>query len=303
MGRVFATADIGSNTVHLLVAERSGDGLRRIQNVNAWLSLGEVVGRHGVISQELVDRLVDSIRDFRELAEEAGAEGLYVFATEAVRSASNRDEVLAAIKERAQVAVDVISAQREAELGLRGALLDSAGAGLGLFVEIGGGSVQLALFYGTNVLREVSLPLGTGRISAEASLTSPASAAGTKMLEQLIALRLETLAHGFEGSSRVVASGGVARGIWRALHPDGSRKIHAQEVEYLGWAASRLDVPTLCARFGVKSKRASTLHPGARLLGAILKKFGHAEVLVSEFGVREGAIFELAEGKAGACRA
>jgi len=89
MGRVLATADIGSNTAHLLVADVTGDRMKRLANLSEWLSLGEVVSRLGRIPKPLEDQLVTSLAGFKRAATQLKAERLYVFATEAMRQAEN----------------------------------------------------------------------------------------------------------------------------------------------------------------------------------------------------------------------
>jgi exopolyphosphatase / guanosine-5'-triphosphate,3'-diphosphate pyrophosphatase len=101
--------------------------------------------------------------------------------------------------------------------------------------------------------------------------------------------------------ARGVASGGVARGLWRAIHPDGEKRLFKEELDYIIWAATRLPVDRIVARFTVKQKRAQTLLPGALVYRALMEHFGLAEIAISEFGVREGAILEMARGKIPAC--
>lgn len=302
MGKVFASADIGSNTAHLLVAEIGAAGMRRIHNASMWLSLGEIVGREGSIPVRVVDQLIDAVGSFKATAGQAKAGVLYAFATEAMRAAENRDEVLRRIETRTGVRVELISGRREAELGLKGALLDCAGSGTGVFVEVGGGSAQVARFENSLIEFEASLPLGTGRLSAEFALSQPVNPKAADRLQEHVVATATRHQADYLGAKRMVASGGVARGLWRALHPDGNRTLRLPELEYAAWATERLDVATICARFNVKPRRAATLFPGACVLHAMMSAFGHAEVLVSEFGVREGAILEMAEGKVSACR-
>jgi len=90
--------------------------------------------------------------------------------------------------------------------------------------------------------------------------------------------------------------GGVARGLWRALHPDGEKRLALAEIEYLIWATERLSTERIIERFNVKPKRAGTLLPGALVYLALMRKFGVAELAISEFGVREGAILNMAKG-------
>ncbi|MFX4370064.1 hypothetical protein ABTA37_20245, partial [Acinetobacter baumannii] len=77
-----------------------------------------------------------------------------------------------------------------------------------------------------------------------------------------------------------VASGGVIRGIWRALHPDGETVVHAAELEYLEWVSSRVSVNRLSRRFSVKTKRAGTLLPGAIVYRELMARFNLEELHV-----------------------
>lgn len=294
MRKVLAAADIGSNTLHLLVAEANGKGLKRMVNESEWLSLGEVVAKEGAIPPALVERLMETLRSFKRLTEAAKAEQLYVFATEAMRRATNCDQVLEQVQREVGLKIELISPRREAELGLRGAMVDTRPHSPHLMVETGGGSVQAAFCRGHEITDEVSLRIGTGVLISEGQVTYPVRPSHVDRMKLMIAEALEAnLAEEYKVRT-MISCGGVARGIWRAMHPDGNRMLHIEELQYLIWDASRLDVQTIAARYGVKAKRAGTLLPGALIYEAFLTRFGIEEFEVSQFGVREGAILELA---------
>jgi exopolyphosphatase/guanosine-5'-triphosphate,3'-diphosphate pyrophosphatase len=295
MARVYAAADIGSNTAHLLVAATDGELVMRIDNCNEWIALGEVVAKQGVIPKEQTEQLVGALREFKRVAAMRAARGMYVFATEAVRSASNHKEVLKRIKAETGVTVQVIKPDREAELGGMGVMLDCQDCGADVIFEVGGGSAQTATVRDGKVQKDVSLPLGTGRIIAEAGLVNPCPPDAVAAAKAYIESHLERLA--IVSEKRIaVASGGVARGLWRAVHPDGEKRLALEEISYVSWATARLPLERIVERFGVKPKRAGTLLPGALVYEALLRRFGIAEMLISEFGVREGAILEMARG-------
>ena len=140
------------------------------------------------------------------------------------------------------------------------------------------------------------MPLGTGRIIAVSGLRSPcpeyALNAAINYIDSVLSTSQVTGLANFG-----VASGGVGRGLWRALHPDSEKVIALPELDYITWASTRLPVDRIVARFGVKQKRASTLLPGSLVYGALMRKFGLKELAISEFGIREGAILEMAAGK------
>jgi exopolyphosphatase/guanosine-5'-triphosphate,3'-diphosphate pyrophosphatase len=168
-------------------------------------------------------------------------------------------------------------------------------------VEIGGGSTQVAFCQGDKIFKSVSLPLGTGRLIALEDLSYPLKPFQIDHIKEHVQHTIETC-RSFGVVARVVASGGVARGFLRALHPDGERTLAIEELDYLAWAAARLSVEKICARFDVKQKRAMTLVPGTLILTSLMRLFLQREVLVSEFGVREGALLRMFEGRITPCR-
>src|SRR5687767_12597029 len=145
MGRVLACADIGSNTVHMLVAETDGKSVVRVENQSEWLSLGEEVARTGEISSQAAQRLVDLLSQYRGVARASGAKAFYAFATEAVRASSNGKKVLERIRKEDGFPVHVITPRIEAEYSMRGANVDVGPFDEMTFAEVGGGSAQLAM--------------------------------------------------------------------------------------------------------------------------------------------------------------
>ena len=297
MARILATADIGSNTVHLLVAATDGELVTRIDNLSEWVGLGEVVARSGFISSERVEHLLQALKECRRVAQSRKAESLYVFATEAVRAAKNHDAVLQKIQSETGIKVDIITPKREVELSFAGSNLDVDGGNPELFFEVGGGSAQIALIKKGNLEMHYSLPLGTGKVIAQSGLKNPCDERAIRDAQKYISEILKPIVPPKQSDAMAVASGGVMRGLWRAIHPDGEKTLYARELDYLEWSTARLTLDRIGSRFGVKQRRAQTLLPGALVYRSLMDKFGASEITVSEFGVREGAILEMAKGK------
>lgn len=300
MLRTLAAVDIGSNTAHMLIARTDGRKLSRMVNRSEWLALGQVVQEQGRLPDASVRTILTTLGRFRSAAADAKADALYVFATEAMRAANNHEAVMRLLEKELGVAVDLVTPRREAEYGLRGARLDTSAEGAFLYLELGGGSLQVANAEDHTITQEVSLPLGTGRLMAATGLTSPCDPSLFERVEGRVRECLPGLGSILRAPT-AIASGGVARGVWRALHPDGERALAVPELDYLVWAARRLTPAQIVRRFGVKEKRAATLLPGALVYRALLGALGLDRMTVSEYGVREGALLELASGRLQPC--
>lgn len=291
MGQIYAAVDIGSNTTHLLVGQVFRGKLKRIRNESEWLGLGAEVARSKAISEATLENVIATLNRYRALAAGDKAVGIYVFATEAMRSAANGPKILAQIEARTKLKVDVVGGLREAELGLRGAVIDTKPSGTFHFAEVGGGSAQIARFDTDRIIDECSLPLGTGRLTVGFGLEFPCPPDVVEKLGQFIAQELESFSAGT--GTVLIASGGVARGLVRALHPDGDRTVCTEELDYLVWSTRRLTIEQIGQRFGVKLKRAATLMLGGLIYLELMKAFGYESMQVSDYGVREGAVMDM----------
>ena len=206
MTRVFAAADIGSNTAHLLVAATDGNLVMRIDNYNEWIPLGEVVARQGTIPKEISQNLVLAMKEFKRVAVGKQAASLYVFATEGVRMARNHVQVLQKIFDETGIMVDLISPRREAELSLGGVMLDVRNLGVDMMWEVGGGSAQVGRVRDNVLEEEDSLPLGTGRIIAESGLRQPCPEYALDAAQRYVDSTLKACS--ITGRSRIPVAGG-----------------------------------------------------------------------------------------------
>ena len=150
----YAVIDIGSNSVRLMLW---ADG--PLYKSICTTRLAEGLAHSGVLSQDAMERTCRAVLSFAREGERVGARVL-AFATAAVRSAANGAAFCKMLLERG-VAVDVISGEREAELGLLGALGGAPGGGI---VDLGGASTEICVRAEGKTAFSVSLPVGAVRL-------------------------------------------------------------------------------------------------------------------------------------------
>ena len=161
--------DIGSNTVHLLVADvRPGGRPHATTSKRTVLRLMRYLEPDGSISETGVQALVDAVAHAREIAQAEEVVELLATATSAVREATNGADVIARIEAALGQELQVLGGESEARftfLAVRRWFGWSAGQIL-LF-DIGGGSLEIAA--GSDELPDVaaSVPLGAGRSTIE----------------------------------------------------------------------------------------------------------------------------------------
>jgi len=161
-----AAIDIGTNSIHLVVARPTGNNrfeiLARDKEV---VRLGSGSGDMKELSAEALQRGVAALGRFRRVADTFGAE-VHAVATSAVREAENRDEFLEAALDNANVRIDVISGVEEARLIHLGVLQAVPVFDQRLLVvDIGGGSTEIVLSLGNLVEAIYTTQLGAVRLS------------------------------------------------------------------------------------------------------------------------------------------
>ena len=187
-----AVLDVGSNTVHLLVVD-AYRGARPLPAYShkAELHLAEHVTDDGSIDESGADALVEAVREALVVAEDQGSEDLMAFATSALREAPNGAEVLERVQNETGVDLEVLTGQDEARLTfLAVRRWFGWSAGRLLVIDIGGGSLEIALGIDEEPDVTESLPLGAGRLTRDRLPGDPPSKDDVKALRKHVRAEL-----------------------------------------------------------------------------------------------------------------
>ena len=258
---------------------------------------GDRIGRTGI------DTLVGFILSSQQVAEDFGVTDMLAFATSAIREAANGDDVLREVRQRTGVDLTVLSGDDEARLTfLAVRRWYGWSSGRLLVLDIGGGSLEIAV--GADEVPDVavSLPLGAGRMTREFLTGDPARP------EQIKALRKHARAEIADVVGRITRAGdprqvvatsktfrSLARIAGAAPSSDGPfvrRRLARDDLRL--WvpklagmtARERGDLP------GVSAGRAPQLLAGALVAEAAMDLLGVETLGVAPWALREGVILE-----------
>lgn len=152
--------DLGSNT--LRVVQFDCESKKSVAAYEKIVKTADGLAQSGAISPEATGRVIDAINEAKTKID-FSKDTIRAVATEALRSASNKEEVIAKIKEKAGIAFEVISGDEEAALTLLAVKkrFESLKRTSERFVvaDIGGGSTELIFNYSNQVFAK-SFPLG-----------------------------------------------------------------------------------------------------------------------------------------------
>lgn len=305
MSETLAAVDVGTNSLHLVVARTTDGGqFEVLSREKEMVRLGSGSTDMKELAPDAVDRAVAALDRFRRIADSHGAP-LRAVATSAVREAENRDVLLHRARAEAGVEIEVVSGVEEARLIHLGVLqaLELFDRRL-LLCDIGGGSTELLLGEEGEVRASVSLKLGavrlTNRFFAGDALHPSAVDSCRRHVQGVLASFDRPLEqHGFEvavGSSGTIEQ--VLR-IARGLGGDGPLRtlngavlVRKQVSEVVQAAIEARAAGSSRGLPNLDPKRADILLAGSLVLEGVLKRFGVEEMVLSEYALREGVFLD-----------
>ena len=302
--RPIAAIDIGTNSVHLVVARPVDGGPPEVLTTEkAPIRLGSGSNDMKRLDPDAVSRAVDALDRFRRIAEAHDAE-IVAVATSAVREAEDRGIFLKRARDEAQVDVGVISGVEEARLIHLGALGSVPAADRRhLVIDIGGGSTEVVIGEGTTATLARSLKVGhirlTDRFFPDGRIKPGQVKACHHFLKAFVApVAREVSERGFEVA--IGCSGTIENLALMAADRSGNP---ARTVDNLVLTRDNLDdlVEDITSRPEPDDRadmrcldphRVDVIVAGAILLRELCKAFDISELVVSAGALREGVVLD-----------
>jgi exopolyphosphatase / guanosine-5'-triphosphate,3'-diphosphate pyrophosphatase len=284
-----ASVDLGSNSVHLLVASVAGHGLTPLADESAFLGLGAAVDDYAALGPARRAELVDTLVRYATTARQLGASRITFMGTEPIRRAADSARIVVDVETASGVPLHVLTHEEEAYLTLVGVTAGLPVAHETLVVDIGGGSSEFCAVAAGGRARAAGLRLGSNRLMLQFVRDDPPTPQ-----------QIEAMATAADGILRtalpaaptdLVLVGGTASNLLKVTAAGITDRVvtGGRVAEALATLTSA-DAAATSARFLVNPTRARLLPAGAVIVDAIMRRYGVDAVRVSEEGMREGAI-------------
>jgi exopolyphosphatase/guanosine-5'-triphosphate,3'-diphosphate pyrophosphatase len=291
---IAAAVDIGSYSVHLLVAEVDGRAMRVVHDESAFLGLGRRLVETGRLGAAR-STLRETIEGYVAHAGVLGAGRISLVGTDPLRRAADSQGAVDDIRIATGLEVAVLEHEEEAMLALIGVLGGRPLRRDLVMVDVGGGSTEVLTGGPKRAIAAAGLPLGAARLTGIHVVNDPPSPI------ELLALRAEVraamaLAPAFD-AAELVAVGGTARSLLRVGPPSPNRTLSARRLKRALELIATTDAASISERFNVRLSRARVLAAGATILAAALDRYELRRLRVATGGLREGVI--LAAHRAG----
>ena len=287
-----AVIGIGSNSVRMLVAQVEGDHARRLWRDREGTRLFAGLNAEGRLQPEAMNTTIAAVRRMAEEARARGAEQVHLFATSATRDASNQDEFAARLREEAGVELEVCSGEKEAALSFLGAT-DGDYCGV---IDIGGGSTEVVVGQGKNLVCAFSCQMGAVRLHQRLHIAShsdlaPVEALAADILEDKLrehpTLTLPGKWIGTGGTFTTLAA--MVKGIrWTDRTYMHGTVLTLEQVERQAWLLSDMPMEERLKLPGLQPHRADIVVHGICILLSAMRRLGIGSITVSEYGNLDG---------------
>ena len=300
-----AAIDIGSNSIRQIVADVTPDGtIHVVDEMKAAPRLGAGLDSSGELSDEAMGRAIAALDHMATLARQLAADRIEVVATSAVRDASNAALFLTRVQGETGLKIRVLDGEEEARLGFRSAVAHfELGVGRAAVVDIGGGSLELALSADGIIERLVSLPLGAVRLT-ERYMADGVTPRGIRKLRSEVrdALKHAVSVRDWRGA-HVIGSGGtftnLAGIVLSRQGMQAARNVHGAciqrgELEHVLDMLSEMTLEERRSVPGLNEGRADIIVAGLAVAAELMARIDARELRVSRYGIREGILLETA---------
>lgn len=287
--------DVGSNTVHLLVARTDGRNIIPLADLSEGLRLGVDVDANGSIGDFKLRQLLSTLLRYQAAASAVGVTNLHFLATNAIRVAENREEVCQAITKATGLPVEVLPPDQEAELAYVGADANCPSIGPQVMVDIGGGSMQIAVGQNGRVWDTVSLPLGAARVVSHFLPSDPPTHVEEALLVSYLSNVIPpALPLPDTNVTGLIGVGGTLRRMPALLGLQAGESIPADGLRDIPLMLRGRAASEIAEAYGIKPERARLLLPAAIVLREVARGYDFPPVIMSPYGLREGAILSFA---------
>ncbi len=286
----FASIDIGSNAVRLLLCSVIEDGnevlFKKNELVRIPLRLGEDAFITKKISEDKIVQLVKTMHAFRLLIEVFGALDYRACATSAMREATNGSEIIERVKNEAGISIEIIHGKTEAEIIYSNHIAEHLDLNSSyLYIDVGGGSTELTLFSKGRIEFSQSFNIGTIRLLHDK--VSKEHWSDFKETVRNITKNYRPL--------KAIGSGGNINKLYKTLKKKEGKSLQYDKIKEYSEYLSTFSLDERIVKLGLNPDRADVILPAAKIFLSVMKNAGIDEIIVPQIGLSDGIIHLLYE--------
>ncbi|MFN8665672.1 MAG: Ppx/GppA phosphatase family protein [Gemmatimonadaceae bacterium] len=306
-GTRLAAIDIGSNSIRQIIADVSLDGrIRVLDEMKAAPRLGTGLDRTGHLDEDAMQHALEALQRMATLAAQYGAAKVEAVATSAVRDAANGKQFVDLVRRHTGLRIRVLHGEDEARLAFRSALAHfDLARGRSVVMDIGGGSLELAMSADGLLDGLVSLPYGAIRMTEQFLGLTPRRKDVRRLRAHVRdAIRKSLPLRDWRGS-QLICSGGTftnlagiylyRQGTTSAAGRVQGTRVPREELEHIIDLVQECSPDERAHIRGLNVGRSDIILAGLVVASEVMARTESRDLVVSAYGIREGLLLESAE--------
>ena len=281
-----AAIDIGSNAIRILIAnvvQEVGEHpvYMKSEMIRVPIRLGQDSFTVGEISKKNMKRVLKAMKAFRLIMKVNGVKHYMACATSALRESNNADELVALVKKKAKIKIEVIDGRKEAEIISNTTILNDFGQNLNyLYVDVGGGSTEFSVLQEGKRIVSKSFKTGTVRMI-------------NNMVNEKVWLEIEkwiqTHTAGIEKIA-LLGSGGNINKVFKLSNTKEGKPLTYIKINTFYQDLKKLTYEQRILKYNLNLDRADVILPALEIYLKALKWSGASKVFVPKIGLADGMI-------------
>lgn len=288
---MYAVVDIGSNTIRFKIYRRQAGAFVDVMGKKFVAGLSSYV-ENGAMTPAGIHKLIGILTKIKHLIDDLGIAECYVFATAAVRNASNAKNIIKEVEQATGLVIDLLSGKEESYCDYLGVKTLTNHLEDSYIIDIGGGSTEIIVVTEGKFLEAESIPQGSLSCYQKSVVgVIPTAKEAKKMksyMERIVGeYTLKQIqprvSYGVGGTIR--SAGNILQEYYQRSDNKRVDREHLSTLIDLFIAADTRAIRTLLQ---VSPDRVHTIVPGMLILQTLMEKLTIEELTVVDHGVREG---------------
>ena len=281
-----AAIDIGSNAIRILISnvvqvEGEHPVFMKSEMIRVPIRLGEDSFTVGEISPKNIKRVVKAMKAFKLIMKINGVKNYMACATSALRESNNADELIAKVKKKAGIKIELIDGKKEAEIISYTTILANQGHNSNyLYVDVGGGSTEFSVLKNGKRIVSKSFKAGTVRMI-------------NNMVNDKVWLEIEKwIKMNTKGIEKIqlLGSGGNINKVFKLSNIKDGNPLTYFNLNFFYQDLKKLSYEERILRYNLNLDRADVILPALEIYLKALKWSGATKVFVPKIGLSDGMI-------------
>ena len=281
-----AAIDIGSNAIRILISnvvqvEGEHPVFMKSEMIRVPIRLGEDSFTVGEISPKNIKRVVKAMKAFKLIMKINGVKNYMACATSALRESNNADELIAKVKKKAGIKIELIDGKKEAEIISYTTILANQGHNSNyLYVDVGGGSTEFSVLKSGKRIVSKSFKAGTVRMI-------------NNMVNDKVWLEIEKwIKMNTKGIEKIqlLGSGGNINKVFKLSNIKDGNPLTYFNLNFFYQDLKKLSYEERILRYNLNLDRADVILPALEIYLKALKWSGATKVFVPKIGLSDGMI-------------